>query len=1145
MLVSPFPVSTLNEVRDKLPTNKFRELLDWFSVSRSAQERFDGQSFPSNLSGFSPLETSIKTTLERELRWARVRLLHQSVRVSRYLELKRLYERHLARDEYSQCESIMDVIKDDLGISLWLIKTRLHFIELTQGLEAQKKYVSEIKKITIGNGIVTYVTHYSSVRNEANVTLSRYGNDLVENIHAYQIPPVVAGYILHHLLPYLEVLGEEVLAGIMRLDSELSAVDHYEAFIAACTHLVTGASAKLRSLAGQSALRLRNRIPDPRLTLIANDLGELNSLDSTPAPCNIQPFEAMLKGDQSVSAVRDAWEKEPYVFEHVITAVEMGHSPTALSGTDISDWFTEHMKLVCNVMSWNELSPTAVGELAKIATNTATLSWGSSVQSFLLRTVSPLTPQTETLYATTSAGMSYAHPIRLDGLRDSELRATSQRVLTGLQPATEAYVKSFVRGRLANGIPKPSRSKLEVAVATATGHWEWVATEINLDRLPKGPELVSAIRALARGYIETGQLEDAVRLIAMWSVQVPELARVLPIAEVGTSLNRDHLATMKAELALPVFLDVYARHVGADRIGERADAAEDFLESHGVMRPSELAPFAERFNQNLLLYYLRYVCVESVMDSSIAYLGSRELAEERQAVCSLLATIDPANADIYTAEAHEIGRRLAIQRRLREIETSRIYVDVEGVRRASEAKVREAFNRYTAYLRDGIDEETSLTLREVTRKADSGDVDALIAMHLPHNEVRSLLAGILSDVRDEFVSSTEHGLDGYLSVRVRHGTLSNELRIPMESNNLITQTDGETGLYKENKYWIEYFDLETDESRILSDKLNVFSRGFDELVQEMKDTWIQVKRRPEDPGLFDFVPREFEISFIASRTNENTQFDEFLDLIIELLQTRLDLTLKVVQKEVIITGKKKANRLLTNLLREIDEINLGWRKGELATAINLARTSMSAAFDRVGEWFQLSARSRKAAFTLNEVIEISETHIQRSVPGFRAKVSYNVVEYDDVDPKEAVIVNNLVSFGDVLNMALDNVVRHSKLKGNLYADIVITFVKDDTGDRIRFLVENDLGPGVATPENISRISELREELHSDRLGEAVTTEGGTGLLKIWKTLLHDFDMPDIESKPDMDFGYVGKNRFFLMFEFPVRFSKLDENSNII
>jgi hypothetical protein len=98
-------------------------------------------------------------------------------------------------------------------------------------------------------------------------------------------------------------------------------------------------------------------------------------------------------------------------------------------------------------------------------------------------------------------------------------------------------------------------------------------------------------------------------------------------------------------------------------------------------------------------------------------------------------------------------------------------------------------------------DETVDARKKIRTSVAEGDLASLMALSLPKNEMDDLFQAMIINLRDEFISSAEHGLDGYLSVRIRHGTLVSQLRSPLEAANLITKKHSETGAYYSNEHW--------------------------------------------------------------------------------------------------------------------------------------------------------------------------------------------------------------------------------------------------------------------------------------------------------------------------------------------------------
>ena len=150
------------------------------------------------------------------------------------------------------------------------------------------------------------------------------------------------------------------------------------------------------------------------------------------------------------------------------------------------------------------------------------------------------------------------------------------------------------------------------------------------------------------------------------------------------------------------------------------------------------------------------------------------MLEERQAICRHLVELDPQLVNVYHEELRTLLRRSMLQKRMREVEQRKIYVDVDSFKRHVRSLFKESYARYQDLLREHPDEimEPSYQLLSTIRNLVSPEYGLSVELHLPDTPAADLHPReIVRGMRDEFVTSSEHGLDKYLSVRIRHGTL--------------------------------------------------------------------------------------------------------------------------------------------------------------------------------------------------------------------------------------------------------------------------------------------------------------------------------------------------------------------------------------
>src|SRR5262249_29268754 len=150
--------------------------------------------------------------------------------------------------------------------------------------------------------------------------------------------------------------------------------------------------------------------------------------------------------------------------------------------------------------------------------------------------------------------------------------------------------------------------------------------------------------------------------------------------------------------------------------------------------------------------------------------------------------------------------RSIIRKGIRQIDVSKIYVDEQGIRTVGQTILKESFARYKEmaalssietlimlnpagfHLLYHVDEKgklvgTPISKAELTTAAEgtNGNVKVVTKAQF------ALFKELFLDVRDRFISSGEHGLDAYLSIRIRHGVLQNQIRSPFEAFHLISE----------------------------------------------------------------------------------------------------------------------------------------------------------------------------------------------------------------------------------------------------------------------------------------------------------------------------------------------------------------------
>jgi hypothetical protein len=1027
----------------------------------------------------------------------------------------------------------LDDIEMYFGLSLWLIKSRITYLQLAQGPKAAVEYTKRIVRSSKKNGFVAFIAHYFNQQNEPTMSLSSFRATIASRIgHIRAERADVADYVEFHVSPSLEINTNQI-ANILRFESAGSVIDYSETFVNLSHLVVAKNDRELLPIIKPILKDLVELFPEKRIKMLLFELGELevDEIEKIADRCSevMDALDAFLRrtnSDISVPLLALSASADNFDLTEVTARLISMRSEQDLEQTSLV------MKVLAGMRSLILASSDrveAASYLGKIALNLSGHFWGRALQAFITRELLPHgSGETSILVKYATIGNSYVSPLRSPLSMDTQIIhkwAQLNRRLYGDQLAVRR-LESLACGEVNNALQSELSTEefalliaevtiLQADFEAALHAAESLEVSASAYYQRKG-RIISSYCLLQLGRI--GQ--SAERLTNSYLVTGFDSA--LNYKETARRLLEDEESRWRGNISTPILLDIYAKHIGQEFEPERRYAYEDFLFENSIQRPSELAEIHERFERSKLVYFLRYIAIESTMDESLTvFSGSRDIAEERIAVCRLLLQLDPIHASEYQAEIRQIIGRLVLKDRVRDIQRSKIYVDSEAIKKKIGKNLRDSFDRYKAFR---FRQASELSVLKDSVESDDGLTSLLI---LPEDEALEIFESIVVQLRDQFVSSNEHGLDGYLSVRIRHGTLAGELRGPLESANLLTKRDSITGGYKVSS------NLPPSTSPHVAKALIAFTASFDALINEMTGEWIQVKRNHDGRGMLDFTLTTLVTDFLGAAVTELTTFDEFVENLFKFFYTVLDLRLEKLRFAVGVTAKARATSLLTQLIADLEAHVTRGDPGGLIRSVKTAQTEMQRVFDRVTEWFRLSSDPTKEPFSIEDAINISRESISTFTRG---------IDTELVIPPEARIIfmgRFLTSFVDILSIVFENILRHSGLEKRPVAKIKV----DYTDSVIRIIVENEIADMVDTDESKNSIRLIKEAMEDNQYGRSISKEGGTGFHKIWKILNYDFSPKRTIEAPYLDFGFKDERTFFVAFDIPAIKENLHESAH--
>jgi len=583
---------------------------------------------------------------------------------------------------------------------------------------------------------------------------------------------------------------------------------------------------------------------------------------------------------------------------------------------------------------------------------------------------------------------------------------------------------------------------------------------------------------------------------------------MLPIERCADRFDKPTRKRLAAHLSVPIILDLFSRHIDDRLDNVRAYAYEDFLLAYRLEKPSQLKPIIDRFDRNLMIYYLRHLCIPDVMQVSSAYGGSRDLEDERLAVCAMLTSLDDKNAKEYEAEIRDITRRQIIHQGVRQVEKSKIYIDVAAIRRWAEKDLKEAFARYQALLRAGMDSGAS-GFNEAVKDVLSGRPVSQEFLELPKNEASDLLLSMALAFHKECMTNPEHGLDCYLSMRIRHGALSGQLRGPLEEEKVITQRASDSSEYKSNEHWrSELYYLDGRQLSALDDRLRSFSKDFDGLIETFVRNYVQVQSHEKKTGLFKAPLTVISLRALAVDITPTCTFDEFLDACFTTFWESVEAALKGARNYIDSSFKPQLNQLFLNLESDVEVLAADFPVPELNRSIRIAQTGAQQAVEQVKDWFRLAKPLAEPGFSFEHLVDIGLQCVKKIHRDFDPLIT------EDIGQIPPLV--GLTLFSDIFFIVFDNIRRHSGVGSSPR----VTISAQSVGGNLHINIASEVATAAA-PEAQARVERIKRAIAAGDYQSAVRSEGGTGLIK-----LRNIVGPD-RSVRRMDFGFRNDGWFFV------------------
>lgn len=1128
-------VETVVKQAEALDVDEFEQFLGW--LGRFPSLKYDFKPDP-HISDWEELNFKLAAPfreLERCLRWVASCFGPHKETLRSFRKASDRFQRLWLQNDLEEAAECLSALEAEFGLSAWLIEAKTAFLQKTEGLEGQKAYFRVIREAIPRTPMASFA-YYLSLRNEEAVTLPRFSQRLDSVLRHPKTPEDIATFFRIRLLrPDIVSLDIKDLALYLGVANGISLIDGYEA----AKEVVEAVLLKEEAGYYRGAISaLLDLMPDEDIR--ARSMKHAVAAYSQFSPTLNPSEKAYLSGDfvaaraSSLQRLQGDLRNVDELYLYVCSSIAAGLEPDdPLPG--IVNVFRDFLVAV---RRRGEGLPHTVSDAAKTLINLYFLECARAVLGYVrIETIAEqnvTSDRAAICFCSNSVLVRHLYllPVSLAEKLASRFLAQSlniesaELILQPLRVVNSASTQPQIAELLALGsiaIGDLPSALMHARTLTSNSDDVWNR---------RGAQLEVAC------LVWLGKEGEALHSVATHCSRTESLRSVMPLDKLLRDVSWREIRHLKASITLPVAVDLILRTVGdSNLVRIRRFAYDEFLRAQHVERPSQLFEKKSDYDIPTLRYFFERLCIPEVMDVSFqTFKGSREILEERIQVCSALIDLDPVNQSAYAEEIQDISRFINVQEGLQDVDSSRVHVNIDALEKWAEAELSENFKRYKSLLGAGTVTEAEGDLEAAIQDSATGKEKSLEKyLQFPTDELGALLLENFRALRQEYLLNDDFGLNAFLSMRVRHGSLSGHIRGPLEERSLLAVRDKDTGNYSASssdrflEMGLTPYDLEA-----LKRCINDFSASYDAIIDDLAKNKLQVRTSDRPDGFFKLNIVPIMVYWVRSRVHENSSFREDFEAYIGALTVMLNFDLKDIRNYIGSTTKIRIEEAINTLRKDLEAALSPIGFSKVNSEISWAIPEVTAAVNRVIDWFAPDqARQAASGKTMEQIVDVAVEATRAARRGFNPKIER------DIDGLGVHTTDVLLECTDILFTILDNVYRHSGVKDDPWIRISVKGVDAGEPSKVKVLirVESEVAHGIYDGYEQGKLDRIKHLMDTGDYRKKVNLEGGTGLLKLKRLV-------SLDSRRTLAFGYMDETSFFVEVSIVLVYLKAEKARNM-
>lgn len=986
--------------------------------------------------------TSLGINLVGELIWGSIVLQKKTKDIKHYLVFKRSLESFIVESKWSEALSLIASFELQHGTASAIKELSIAITQQSEGTAKQVAFSRKIEAQCVKNAFPHFI-RFASERNEDRLTLSGFRRNFREAYDSTATEPLVYAVIQWHALHQLPS-GEELLSQLLSFEGSGSIFDYFETFIAIATEIAARSSHHFRTTL-QNCLQRLYEIDDQRIVNLKHLLECQYTSSATPLTATnvLSGIRARAGRNDVVSAT------ETTVFRLLADPLPDGDVRRTVHKLSANfyhlDFFQAvfcHLEHKASTACLDQAVAPGLSVLAKETSLRSVFGCSFDVARDLF---SKSSKQTSSLLD------AQLHSSRLS---DESTDALLFRAIALSKSGDIDGLIGLTMSSVLNAIDRSHLLLITIGACCEAGRF--------VDLLPFALE-ISRIRL------------DALLLVPI----VKPLEKILP----GRLSGRD-----------AVLFSIVASRVLAieesDRLEDKLMVATEVALPDRKSTPKWIQE--DKLSLQLWIEFLRDVLVVQNMLLIDEVNSLRDALDLRAEILRQLVELDPENRTTYHEEVRDIAFDLSVDEGIRQVNTSRLNVNIQGLTKWANDHCIDDYERYKELV---IGEATA---GEAPIKLSSGhgnilDQIAIIPFGVADDQVVKLLARI----RSAYLSDPRNGLDAYISLRIRHGSLAGTLSRGLDTRQLLLLRKSEHGPFEAPNYWIKRLDLSAVQSTSVTRAFAAFTSTFRKSIDQLLQNRLRVKNERNPHGeitveITDIFVKGLKIDIIAGLS-----FETFISMVFLSYKNTVSAYLESLREYLKTDFLNSAIEALETLSTEVgNSVHSGESLSYLSDAITNARLELQASIRVVCGWLEIAQKEDLAQlYNLNQATKIGINFTTQVRNEFQPNITT-----DEVDESFRLTGTSLIVIVDILFILLDNVFKHSGRPNE--RSISLNFDLTEVG-LIKIRMRNDLDASTDRRQVTLRFDAARTLIASIEGEKKLTEEDRSGLPKLSGLVAHD------------------------------------------